>query len=359
MKQLSTRQLLIYDFIIKNTNVSNREIKGYLRAKNEPVSRVTIVRELDWLIKNNFITKEGAGRSIKYRTKQSSPLLRYFEPDSYFFKDVDDRNIIEHFNFEVFDQFTTLFSASELTHLTQLTNHYQKNLNKLSKEQHQKEIERLTIELSWKSSQIEGNTYTLLDTEALIKEKRLAPNTTQEEASMILNHKTAIDYIFANTTHYKVLSVRKIEDIHRLLVANLNVNNGLREGLIRITGTKYIPLSTIYQIQESLKRMVKIVNHYDDVFHKALITIVLISYIQPFMDGNKRTGRLIGNAILHSGQACPLSYRSIDPVDYKKAMLLFYEQNSILNFKELFISQYEFSITNYFSPETITRYGFL
>ncbi len=89
-------------------------------------------------------------------------------------------------------------------------------------------------------------------------------------------------------------------------------------------------------------------NSVENEFEKTLISIVLISYIQPFADGNKRTARLIGNALLMGSNNCPLSYRSIDPMDYKKAMLLFYEQNNLSMFKELFINQYTFAVNNYF-----------
>ncbi len=74
----------------------------------------------------------------------------------------------------------------------------------------------------------------------------------------------------------------------------------------------------------------------------------VVTDIQPFVDGNKRTSRLSGNAILQSFDSCPLSYRSMDEVEYKKAILLFYEQNNISYFKELFLKQFEFAMENYF-----------
>ena len=79
-----------------------------------------------------------------------------------------------------------------------------------------------------------------------------------------------------------------------------------------------------------------------------MLAILLIAYIQPFVDGNKRTSRMIGNAILLANNACPLSYRSINELEYKKAVLLFYEQNNLSYFKKLFIEQYEFVVGNYF-----------
>jgi Fic family protein len=81
---------------------------------------------------------------------------------------------------------------------------------------------------------------------------------------------------------------------------------------------------------------------------KALLSLSLISYIQPFMDGNKRTSRLMANAVLLANDWAPLSYRSIDEAEYKKAIILFYEQNNLLYLKKLLMEQYDFSVRNYF-----------
>ena len=70
----------------------------------------------------------------------------------------------------------------------------------------------------------------------------------------------------------------------------------------------------------------------------------MLSYIQPFEDGNKRTSRILANAILLSENYCPLSYRSVDDVEYKKAIVLFYEQNSAEYFKRIFIEQFRNAI---------------
>lgn len=94
--------------------------------------------------------------------------------------------------------------------------------------------------------------------------------------------------------------------------------------------------------------MCELINKKDNVFEKALLALVLISYIQPFMDGNKRTARIVSNAILINYHYCPISFRTVDSVYYKKAMLLFYEQNNISSFKEIFINQFEFAVKTYF-----------
>jgi len=348
MKQLTKRQYQIYDYIRSQEAVSNNEIKEHLSRSFDDVSRVTIVRDIDVLLKKKLIKKTGAGRSVKYQAGKNSPVLRYFDPDEYFKVEPDNRKVNEHFNFDVFNNFSELFTNSELKKLNQLTREYRINMENISPDIYRKEIERLTIELSWKSSQIEGNTYSLLDTEALIRENREAPGHSKEESKMILNHKNALDFIFENTGDYRNLTINKIEDIHKLLVEYLAIEYGLRNSLVSITGTKYRPLDNKQQIRESLEKTITVINNCKDPFQKALSAIVLLSYIQPFVDGNKRTARLVGNAILSSQEACPLSYRSVDTVEYKKGMLLFYEQNSISYIKDLFIQQYEFSVRNYF-----------
>ncbi len=94
--------------------------------------------------------------------------------------------------------------------------------------------------------------------------------------------------------------------------------------------------------------MCALINETDNVFEKALLALVLISYIQPFVDGNKRTARIVSNAILLQHEHCPISFRTVDSVEYKKAMLLFYEQNNITPFKKVFIDQFEFAVNTYF-----------
>jgi len=146
----------------------------------------------------------------------------------------------------------------------------------------------------------------------------------------------------------KELNLRKIENIYCLIIENLGVDHGLRKQPVGIVGTKYKPLDNIYQIREAVEEMIKVVNKLKSPLVKALAATLLIAYIQPFGDGKKRISRILGNAILLVHGFCPLSYRSINEAAYKKAVILFYEQNSAGFFKELFIEQFRFSIENYF-----------
>lgn len=349
MEKLTKRQAGIVEYIRKNGSAGNREIKQFIESKFGEISRITVVRELDTLLNFGLIKKEGEGRAVRYSEALTSKVLGYFDPNAYFKKGPDERVIaFEQFNFEVFRNLQGIFSKEEISGLGKINSEYQKRIKKLPPAIIKKEIERLTTELSWKSSQIEGNTYTLIDTEILLKEHKEAKGHKKAEAIMILNHKAALDYIFSRTGDFKEISLRKVENIHSLLVKDLGVSGGLRKNIVGITGTKYRPLDNEHQIKEAMEKAVKAINGLRDPFSKSLAAMMLIPYIQPFEDGNKRTSRLLGNALLAAFGACPLSFRSIDEGDYKKAMILFYEQNSARFFKKLFVKQFNFSLENYF-----------
>ena len=241
-----------------------------------------------------------------------------------------------------------ILNETELSKLADLQAKFTENISQLSDSEYKKELERLAIDLSWKSSQIEGNTYSLLETERLLKDKETAAGKTKEEAIMLLNHKDALDFIAENPDYLIPLTISKIEDIHSLLIKELAVDKNLRKRRVGISGTNYRPLDNEFQIREALESACKLVNKKENIFEKALLILVLISYIQPFMDGNKRTAIIVSNSILMNYKHCPISFRTVDSVDYKKAILLFYEQNNISRFKEIFINQFEFAAKTYF-----------
>ena len=241
-----------------------------------------------------------------------------------------------------------VFIESETVKLSSLQNRYRNNIAQLSESEYKNELDRPAIDLSWKSSQIEGNTYSLLETERLLKEKETASGKTKEEAIMLLNHKDALDFIIANPDYIIPLSISKIEDIHNILIKELAIDKNLRKRRVGISGTNYRPLDNEFQISEALADMCELVNNKNNVFEKSLLALVLLSYIQPFMDGNKRTARIVSNAILMNYKHCPISFRTVDSIEYKKAMLIFYEQNNISSFKEIFIKQFEFAVYTYF-----------
>ncbi|MBA4410047.1 MAG: Fic family protein [Bacteroidota bacterium] len=338
----------IIEFVKVKQNCSSREIhESLLNA----VSYATVKRILAKLTGENILKTVGQGKGTRYLVSPVYELLRPVDIEKYFEKEIDDREIIENFNFSIITEVfsgNSVFSDKESEKLTKFQNKFKNNISELSELEYKKELERLAIDLSWKSSQIEGNTYSLLETERLLKDKLTASGKTKEEATMLLNHKDAIDFIVENPDYLIPLSTSKIEDIHSILIKELAVDRNLRKRRIGISGTNYRPLDNGFQISEAISQMCELINQKENVFEKALLALVLISYIQPFMDGNKRTARIVSNAILIHYGCCPISFRTVDSIDYKKAMIIFYEQNNISIFKQIFISQYEFAVNTYF-----------
>lgn len=338
----------ILDFIKKNPLSSSKQINDGL---NNASGYATVKRVLKNLVAENFITISGRGKSTKYEVSQTYELIRNVSVEEYFQKEIDERKIQDQFNHSLISETlskATLFTEVELKYLTKLQNEYKENIAKLTAAEYKKELERLAIDLSWKSSQIEGNTYSLLETERLLKDKETATGKTKDEAIMLLNHKAALDFIIENPTYVRSLSLSGIEDIHSLLVKDLGIDRNIRKRKIGISGTNYKPLDNEFQIKEALVELCELVNKQENIFAKALFVLVLISYIQAFADGNKRTARIISNAILMNNNYCPISFRTVDSIDYKKAMLIFYEQNNISAIKKIFIEQFEFAIKTYF-----------
>jgi len=338
----------ILDFIRKNPGSSSSEIFEGIGSR---ASYATVKRTLQSMLAGNMIEASGRGKGTRYRIGPASRLLMPIDPEQYFQKEIDEREIVGSFNHELIQdtlQSVSLFTGKEQETLDALQRTFEKNMAGLSTEAYKQEFERLAIDLSWKSSQIEGNTYSLLETERLLKEKETASGKTKDEATMLLNHKEALDFILDHPAYVYPLSVAGIEDIHSILIKDLNVARNIRQRRVGITGTNYRPLDNEFQIKETLEEMCRLINHRANVFEKALLSLALISYIQPFADGNKRTARIISNAILIYHRHCPISFRTVDSIDYKKAMLIFYEQNNLSAFKKIFVEQFAFAVGTYF-----------
>ena len=314
-------------------------------------SDATLKRVLSTQISAGNIIVSGQGKATRYSLSNACRIAMPIDIDTYFLHDQDERQIQSTFNFYLFTDIlpsVQLFNNEEKQQLDTLQAQFNKNMSELSPATYRKEMERLGVDLSWKSSQIEGNTYSLLETERLLRESKTADGKTQEEAVMLLNHKYTLRFLLDNKDYLHELSVRRIEDIQSMLVEGLETEKGLRHRRVGITGTNYRPLDNEFQIREAIEDTCTIINQRQSVFEKALLALLLISYIQPFADGNKRTARLVSNGILLANDYCPLSFRTVDSIDYKKAMLVFYEQNNIVPFKEIFISQYKFAVEEYF-----------
>ena len=317
----------------------------------EAPSDSTMKRLLSTAAKEGNVETVGRGPATKYRLTPQAHVTMPLDLATYFDKDIDERVVQESFNFDLIREVlpkVEIFTKEELEVLNAAQKEFKKNTEGMTDLEYRKEMERLGVDLSWKSSQIEGNTYSLLETERLLKDKQTASGKTKDEAIMLLNHKDALDFVLDVPDYLKELSVHRIEDIHSILTKELEVDRNIRHRRVGITGTNYRPLDNEFQIREALEDTCTLVNGKDNVFEKALLTLVLLSYIQAFVDGNKRTARITSNGILIANGYCPISFRTVDSIDYKKAMIMFYEQNNIAAFKKIFTEQFLFAVKTYF-----------
>lgn len=322
-----------------------------VESLSKEISDRTLRRIVADCIEKGYIEVIGKGPATRYRLTPQAHVTMPLNLDTYFDKDIDERTIQEGFNFNLIREIlpnVSLFISDELSTLNKAQSAFRRHLSEMTDTEYRKEMERLGIDLSWKSSQIEGNTYSLLETERLLKEKQTAGGKTKEEAVMLLNHKDALDFILDMPDYLKEISVSRIIEIHALLTKELGLDRNIRHRRVGITGTNYQPLDNEFQIREALEDSCQLINDKSEVFEKALLALVLLSYIQAFTDGNKRTARIISNGILIANGYCPISFRSVDSIDYKEAMLMFYEQNNIAAFKQIFIDQFLFAVKTYF-----------
>ncbi|HVS93976.1 MAG TPA: Fic family protein [Mucilaginibacter sp.] len=338
----------ILEYINTHPQLSSAEIYDGL---NRSISYATLKRMLSKLLHDNLVKTEGKGKATRYIISPTFQLFYPINVDQYFEKEQDERAIKNTFNFDLIADIlynADLFSEEDQRRIQGLHLKFINNVSHLTPFEYNKELERLAIDLSWKSSQIEGNTYSLLETERLLKEKETAAGKPKDDATMLLNHKDAINFIVDHPDYVMPLNIRAIEDIHSLLIKDLGVDRNIRQRRVGISGTNYTPLDNEHQIRDALDEMCRLINNKENAVEKSLLAIVLLSYIQPFADGNKRTARIISNAILMAHHYCPISFRTVDSIEYKKAMLLFYEQNNISAFKKIFIDQFEFAVNTYF-----------
>ncbi len=340
---------LIVAYLNAHPGSSSKDIYDHTVAKL--VSYITLQRLLKELVIKDFLSLKGSGKGTRYFVSDAYQIIYDIDLEYYFKKEIDERVIRKNFNHELIKNILNkinVFAPEELEKLNNLQEIYRKKTSKLKKAEYKADLERLAIDLSWKSSQIEGNTYSLLETERLLREKQTASGRTKDEAVMLINHKEAIDFIVLDPTYVKPLLLSVIESIHSILIKELGIDRNIRKRNVGISGTNYRPLDNEFQIKEAMEELCALINLKQNPFEKAFLVLLLISYIQPFNDGNKRTAGILSNAILMVNQLCPISYRTVDSLEYKKAMVLFYEQNNVSAFKKIFMAQFEFAVNTYF-----------
>ncbi len=211
-------------------------------------------------------------------------------------------------------------------------------------------LDRLLIDLAWNSSRLEGNTYSLLETERLLALGELADGRAAFEAQMILNHKAAIEFLVecaedVGFNRYTILN------LHALLADNLlgdpQACGRLRSIPVGIAQTAYQPLGIPQLIDECFRQILDTAETIRDPLEQAFFAMVQLPYPQPFDDVNKRVSRLAANIPLVRHNLCPLSFVDVPEGAYVDAVLGVYELNRVELLRDVFVWAYEHSAARY------------
>lgn len=205
-------------------------------------------------------------------------------------------------------------------------------------------MQRLVIDLSWGSSQLEGNRYTRVDTEDLLKGGKGAEGASARDRQMILNHKAAIEFLVENAQTIG-FDRHALLSLHGLLAENL-LDNADDEGRLRrrpvtIGTSLYTPTAVPQIIEERFDTMLAKAAAIPDAIEQSFFVTVHLPYLQPFIDVNKRTSRLAANISLIQQNLCPLSFVDVPEALYSQGMLAVYELRDWSLLLDVFAWAYE------------------
>jgi len=301
--------------------IAASEILQQLKKHGIELSQPTLSRRLEELQKTGDIIRQGTARKTARYARDS--LVAHFSVPAERRKPVNyNFNLIEDYRPNI-DYWLSTIQRQELRAAGG-------KIRALPPAKGSTILERLAIDLSWASSRFEGNTYSLLDTERLLIAGEAAPGHTAQETRMILNHKAALDYLREHAASFGP-TPRDIYELHSLLASGLLANDAdagrIRRGLIEISSSSYLPITPPQQLEEQLALILEKARAIEDPFEQSIFLLAFIPYLQPFIDVNKRTGRIAANIPLLKANVCPMSYRDMDKDSYTQGLLAFYELN--------------------------------
>ena len=369
---------VILNLLSTEPEVSVRSIANVLEVSSDDLtSRKAISRALKSLVEQNLIIPKNSGRSRVYvksdqtsetdestdRGNESNPVADIspfkgirLSPESqsllrYISQGINERTPVGYNQeflrsyepnktfYLTLQQREKLLETGRVESIVRPAGTYARNI-----------LNRLLIDLSWNSSRLEGNTYSLLETKRLIELGETATGKDASEAQMILNHKAAIEYIVDSVQDEPITSL-EIYSIHALLSENLlgdpAASGRLRDIIVTIGASTYVPLENPQVLRECFDLLVDKINRIEDPFEQSLFSIVHLSYLQAFEDINKRTARLVANIPMIKENLKPLSFTEVDQQAYVSALLGVYERNDISLIRDLYIWAYNRSSQKY------------
>ena len=326
----------------------------------------TLLRHLNKLIDEEACYKKGRGRATKYypmdtlelqNTPQLSTVSQQLQ--KIVNQPLQKRKPV-HFERPFLERYTPnqsyYLSTTERQHLSQLGTY--PDDDQPAGTYTRKILDRFLIDLTWNSSRLEGNTYSLLETENLVHQGAISENKTPTETQMILNHKAAIEFLVQSSDNLE-LNVFTICSLHALLSDNLlgdpSACGRIRTIPVGISRSSYQPLSIPQQIEDMLRIILEKASKILDPYEQSFFLMTQLPYLQAFEDVNKRVSRLSANIPFIKQNCCPISFIEVDKTLYIEGNLAVYELNKIDLLKDIFIWAYERSVQRYSLVQKILK----
>lgn len=319
-------------------------------------SERSLRRWLQQLVDVNLITKTGQKRATRYfPTTQATPSNEIFLPLALPFS-LNNQSIVSQIKRPMLSrppigyqkQWLDAYIPNQSSYLSE--NLRQQMLREGLRQQGatpagtyaHKIYERLLVDLSYNSSRLEGNTYSLLDTQKLLLSNQPNQEKLDAETVMLINHKEAIRYLVDKAALIPLASSIALT-FHYLLADGLvetKYAGKVRDHGVRIALSSYVPLENQQKLRQYLKNICDKASMIRDPFEKSFFLLVHIAYLQAFIDVNKRTSRLMANIPLVKNNLVPLSFNDVDKDDYLSAMIAIYELNRTEPLAELYHYSY-------------------
>jgi len=349
---------------------SGAPVSALLAASELGFPKRTLQRRLDRLVQEKRLEIVGRGRACRYRSAgRENPSMMLAEEPAEFrvsksWLSPEARVLREHLRRPLGDRMPvgyqggfldayqpnrTFYFSSELRRDLAVIGRV--GLGELPAGTHLRQVmNRLLIDLSWNSSRLEGNTYSLLETQRLLELGEDAEGKAVHETQMILNHKAAIEML-ADQADEIQFNRYTICNLHALLADNLlsdpSACGRIRSCPVGVSGTVYHPLGVPQQIEDRFEQMLSKAQTISDPFEQAFFVMVHLPYLQPFEDVNKRVSRLAANIPFVRHNLCPLSFIDVAQEDYVGAILAVYELNRLEYLRDVFVWAYRRSCARY------------
>lgn len=287
-------------------------------------SRQYVSRRLSALGKAGVVAVTGRGPRTRYQLNEATVAAAYIEIDSLQRAPKSfDIGLIRHYEPNV-SRILPAETAAELRAVSDSVIRAGDTINQIV-------FRRYLIDFSWASSRLEGNTYSLLETRELLENGDPAPGKSADEAQMLRNHAAAIQYVLDHARDIRVAPA-EIRGLHKLLSRGLLSNEDdegrVRQGIVEIGHSAYHPASPPQVLEEGLGTIADKARAITDPYEASAFLLAQISYLQPFMDVNKRTARVCCNIPLLKAGLCPLSFFGMSDEAYINALLAYYETHA-------------------------------